>query len=482
MRKLDLRITNARLVDGTGGPSFAGGLAVDDDRIVAVGDVSAFQGGREIDAGGLALAPGFIDVHTHDDRALLVNPTMDCKVSQGVTTVVTGNCGVSLAPLAIDRRPPGPLDLLSPEPADFFADFGTYLDRLDQEPAAVNALCQAGHASLRVGAMADLSRPADEAETKAMRKTLEKALEAGAIGVSTGLGYAPAAAAPTEEIVALASALADGKGIHTTHMRDEADQVSEALQESFAIGRAARVPLVISHHKCSGANNFGRSSETLGLIEAARAEQKVGLDAYPYIASSTILDPHYIAESSRIMISWSEPHPEATGRDLAEIAAEWQVSQEEAVARLQPAGAIYFMMDEADVRRILAYPETMIGSDGLPHDRHPHPRLWGTFPRVLGHYARDEALFALEEAVRKMTQLPARTFGLKDRGRLAPGMAADLVLFDPDAVRDLATFEQPRTPAAGIAEVWTNGRSIWRDGAATGDRPGRAVRLGDLAI
>ncbi len=482
MRKLDLRITNARLIDGTGGPSLAGGLAVDDDRIVAVGEVSAFEGGREIDAGGLALAPGFIDVHTHDDRALLVNPTMDCKVSQGVTTVVTGNCGVSLAPLAIDRRPPGPLDLLSPEPGDFFADFAAYLDRLDQEPAAVNALCQAGHASLRVGVMADLSRAADEGEIKAMRKSLERALEAGAIGFSTGLGYAPAAAAPTSEIVALASAMAEAGGLHTTHMRDEADQVSEALAESFAIGRAARVPLVISHHKCSGANNFGRSAETLGLIDAARAEQRVGLDVYPYVASSTILDAHYIAESSRIMISWSEPHPEANGRDLAEIAKEWQVSEIEAVARLQPAGAIYFMMDEADVRRILAHPESMIGSDGLPHDRHPHPRLWGTFPRVLGHYAREEALFPLEEAVRKMTALPASTFGLADRGRLAPGMAADLVLLDPERVIDRATFEKPQQAAAGIEEVWVNGRSIWRDGAATGARPGKAVRLGALAM
>ena len=480
-RAVDLVIENARLIDGTGGPSIAGGLAVAGARIVAVGEVSDCRGGRRLDAGGLALAPGFLDVHTHDDRALLADPAMACKVSQGVTTVVTGNCGISLAPLAAgDRTPPPPLDLLSPEPQAFFADFGAYLERLEAEPPAVNALCQVGHASLRVAAMARLDRPADAGETAAMRGALERALEAGAVGLSTGLAYAPAKAAPTEEIVALAACLAEGRGIHTTHMRDEGDAIASSLAETFAIGRAAGVPLLISHHKCSGLANHGRAPETLGLIEAARREQRLAIDAYPYPAASTILDESYLEKSARILVSWSLPHPEASGRDLAEIAAEWGLSEAEAVARLKPAGGIYFLMDEADVARILAYPHCMIGSDGLPHDRHPHPRLWGTFPRVLGRYSREQGLFPLEEAVRKMSGLPAATFGLTDRGRLAPGMAADLVLFDPARVIDRATFETPTLPADGIAEVWVNGRSVWREGAVTGARPGRALRLQEL--
>lgn len=482
MTQVDLRITEARLIDGTGSTSAPGGIAVKDGKIVALGDVSAYRAGREIDGTGLALAPGFIDVHTHDDRALLANPTMDCKVSQGVTSVVTGNCGVSLAPLSPSVRPPGPLDLLSADPADFFGDFGAYLDRLDSEPAATNALCQVGHASLRVAAMADLDRPADQGEIAAMRRSLETALDQGAIGLSTGLAYAPASAAPTSEILALAEVMGQGRGLHSTHMRNEGEAITAALEETFRIGREAGVPLVISHFKCSGRKSFGRSAETLGLVEAARQAQRVGVDVYPYHASSTILEAGYIEEAERVLVTWSEAHPEQQGRDLADIAADWGLDPLAAAERLQPAGAVYFAMDEADVQRILAHPCSMIGSDGLPHDSHPHPRLWGTFPRVLGHYARDVGLFSLEEAVRKMTALPASTFGLTDRGTLAPGMAADLVLFDPAAVLDRASFEAPKQAAAGIAEVWVNGDSVWRDGAPTGARPGRAIRRGSLTF
>ncbi len=482
MQSVDLCIRGARLIDGGGGPSGVGDLAVKDDRIVALGDIAGYRGGREIDATGLALAPGFIDVHTHDDRALLSNPTMDCKASQGVTSVVTGNCGVSLAPLSLSGRPPGPLDLLSPQPEDFFDDFESYLARLDSEPAAVNALCQVGHASLRVAAMSDLGRPADAGEIATMRRSLEKALQAGAIGLSTGLAYPPAAAAPAEEVIALAELMGAGRGLHTTHMRDEGDHITDALDETFRIGREARVPLVISHFKCSGQANFGRAPETLGILDAARRDQRVAFDVYPYAASSTILKADYVEEASRVLITWSDPHPEQNGRDLADIAADWGLELMAAAERLQPAGAIYFAMDEADVRRILCHPAGMIGSDGLPHDSHPHPRLWGSFPRVLGHYCRDEGLFPLEEAVRKMSALPAATFGLVDRGRLAPGFAADLVLFDPASVIDRATFADPKQPAAGIAEVWVNGRSVWREGAPTGARPGRAIRRQELSL
>jgi N-acyl-D-amino-acid deacylase len=478
--RADLVIRNARLIDGTGGPSSRGDIAVSGDRILALGDLPAMRGNREIDAAGKAVAPGFIDTHAHDDRALLADPIMACKISQGVTTVITGNCGVSLAPLAIDRRPPPPLDLLGPDPKMFFPEFGDYLGALDRDPPALNAVSQVGHSTLRVGAMDTLDRPATAAEIRVMRGRLERALEAGASGMSTGLFYRPAMAAPTEEVIELARALATVGAIHTTHMRDEADQIADSLNETFTIGRAARVRVVISHHKCAGRSNFGRSSQTLAMIDRARQEQPIGLDAYPYVASSTVLDAERFSLAERVLITWSEPHPAASGRELADIAKEWGVSQSEASERLRPAGAIYFMMDEADVRRILAYPLTMVGSDGLPHDVHPHPRLWGTFPRVLGHYVREVGLFSLEEAVRRMTSLPAAQFGLVDRGSLRPGAYADLVLFDPTTIADRATFEVPTQPAAGIEMVMVNGRVIWQNGAATGARPGRALRLADL--
>ena len=477
--KADLIIRNARLVDGSGGPSRAGDLAVAEDRIVALGALNGLTAAREIDAGGKALAPGFIDAHTHDDRAVLADPPMTCKVSQGVTTVVTGNCGVSLAPLTTGQRPPAPMDLVCEEPAGFFADFAGYLDALDRDPPAVNVAAQVGHATLRVGAMDDLERAAGAGEIKAMRGALEDSLEAGAIGFSTGLFYPPAAAAPTEEVIEIARGLAAFGALHSTHMRDEGDRVLESLEESFRIGREAGAPVVISHHKCTGRQNFGRSAETLARIEAARRAQPVGLDVYPYVAGSTMLASGRALHAERVIVTWSQALPEAVGRDLDEIAAEMGLDRDAAVEALSPAGGIFFVMDEADVRRILAYPHAMIGSDGLPHDRHPHPRLWGTFPRVLGRYARELGLFSLEEAVRKMTALTAAQFGLKDRGLLRPGAFADLVLFDPETVIDRATFDDPKRPAAGIELVMVNGRTVWQDGSHAGNRPGRALRRQD---
>lgn len=483
MSQADLIIRNARLIDGTGGPAFSGDLAVADDRILALGDLSGLHANAELDAAGQVLAPGFIDVHTHDDRALLANPIMANKISQGVTTVVAGNCGVSLAPLNIDRRPPPPLDLIGEEGGMFFADFAGYLAALDNDPPALNALCQVGHSSLRVGAMDSLERPADRGELLRMCEALERALQAGAVGLSTGLFYPPAQAAPTEEVIELARVLKRAGGFHSTHMRDEADHITDSLNETFRIGSEAQVPVVISHHKCAGQPNHGRSPETLAMIHQARMQQPgLGLDAYPYVAGSTMLDASRMMGASKVVVSWSRPYPEVAGRDLAEIAAEMGLSLADTAERLKPAGAIYFMMDEADVQRILAYPHTMIGSDGLPHDEHPHPRLWGTFPRVLGHYCRDLGLFSLEQAVYKMTGLSARQFGLTDRGVLRPGAHADLVLFDPTTVIDRATFDHPKQPSAGIQGVWVNGRQVWDGAAATGARPGRALRLQGLSL
>lgn len=472
----DLIVRNATLIDGTGAPGRPCDLAVAGDRIAAIADSLDLDAAEEVDAGGQVLAPGFIDAHTHDDRAVLVDPAMACKTSQGVTTVVTGNCGISIAPVALEATPPEPLNLICPKQENFFPTFKDYFDALETAPPAVNVLAQAGHASLRAVTMDALDRPATGAEVDGMRELLRQALRDGAAGFSTGLFYAPARAAPTEEIEALAEVLHEEGGFHSTHMRDEGDGVLDSLQETFRIGRSADVPVIISHHKCVGLANHGRSCETLPAIAAAREHQQVGLDMYPYIASSSVLQKRRVADAAQVLITWSDKVEGLEGRDLEEVAAEMGLGIEETVDAISPAGAIYFIMDEQDVRRIMQFPTTMIGSDGLPHDRHPHPRLWGTFPRVLGHYSREEGLFPLEQAVHKMTGLTAKTFGLKDRGVLAEGAFADLVLFDPERIIDRADFDTPSMPADGIARVFVNGRCVWREGQSTGFRPGRPLR------
>ena len=471
----DLLIRHVSLFDGSGTPPVIGDLAVIDSKIMVLGDLGSWSARETVDGDGLALAPGFIDVHTHDDRALLIGD-MTSKTSQGVTSVVVGNCGISLAPLTLRAPPPPPLDLIGAQQDYKYPTFAAYMAALDRQPPAVNAACLVGHSTLRVGAMDRLDRPATSDEIVVMQARLQEALDAGAIGLSTGLDYEPAEAAPTGEVQALVKILKPAGAVHTTHMRSEGDQVIQAMDEAFAIGRATDVPVVISHFKVHGEANFGRSVETLAKFDAQRQHQPLALDAYPYSASSTVLKSQELDEASKVMVTWSTPHPHATGRMLDDIAAEWGCTLEEAAKRLQPAGAVYFAMDEADVRRILRYPHTMIGSDGLPHDAHPHPRLWGSFPRVLGHYARELGLFPMEEAIRRMTSLPAERFGLTGRGRLKQNYAADLVLFDPASVKDRATFENPKQVSAGIVAVWVNGQAVWRDGQSTGARPGRALR------
>ena len=472
----DWILRGGEVIDGRVRPRRRADVAIAGDRIAAVGSVDRVEGAHEVDVTGKIVAPGFIDVHTHDDRALLATPAMAAKASQGVATVVTGNCGISLAPLILDEPPPPPLDLIG-ETADYrYERFAEYLAALDRAPAALNAACLVGHSTLRVGAMSALDRPADEAELARMGERLQEALDAGAVGLSSGLAYAPASGAPATEIQALAGLLQPAGALYTTHMRNEGSAVMDSLEESFAAGRAAGVPVVISHHKTVGRENFGRTAETLPMIASAIARQQAGLDAYPYIASSTVLSASQAERALKVLVTWSKSVPEQAGRELAAIAADWGVSQKEAVERLQPAGAVYWMMDEADVQRVLRFEHTMIGSDGLPHDTHPHPRLWGAFPRVLGHYCRELGLFSLEEAVRRMTGLSAARFGLSGRGILAAGAYADITGFDPETVADQATFEAPATPAAGIEHVFVNGRPVWSEGKPTGERPGRALR------
>lgn len=474
----DTIIRGATVVDGTGRPGFAADVAMDGDRIARIGDLAGINARHEVQAEGLTLAPGFIDAHTHDDRELLSNGAMAPKVSQGVTTVIGGNCGVSLAPSPESSSGPvPPLDLLDATGAWFrYRRFGDYLDALRVAPAATNCAMLVGHTNLRVMEMASLDRPATTAEIERMRAHVALAIEAGAIGVSTGLAYAPAAAASTEEVIEVCRPLTDAGALYCTHMRDEGDHIAASLEETFRIGRALNVPVVISHHKLVGTANHGRSVETLAAIRNQMARQPVCLDCYPYNASSTVLTHALANNSSRVIVTWSKSRPEFAGRDLPDVAREMGCPLPEAIDRLQPAGAVYFRMDDADVNRILKFEPTMIGSDGLPHDVQPHPRLWGTFPRVLGHHSRTLGLFPLEAAIHKMTGLTATQFGLADRGVLREGAYADVVLFDAQRVIDRATFDEPTRPAEGIHTVWTNGAPVWRDGRPTGNRPGQVLR------
>ena len=468
---------NATVIDGTRAPRYEADVAVEEDRIAAIGSLSHAKADIEIDARGKILSPGFIDAHTHDDRLMLSAPEMAPKASQGVTTVVAGNCGVSLAPLVLGKRAaPPPLDLIGDTGWYRFPSFRSFVEELESNPAATNAALLVGHTTLRVGTMQNLDRPASRAEIDSMKNLVDEALAAGAIGVSTGLYYEPARAAPTEEVIEVCRPLSARMALYCTHMRDEGDQVTESLEETFRIGRELGVPVVVSHHKVVGARNHGRSQETLPLISERMKTQGISLDCYPYCASSTILSADRAAISTKTLVTWSTPHPEYAGMDLAVIAGKMNLSIEDTAGKLRPAGAIYFTMDEADVQRVLAFEHTMVGSDGLPHDTAPHPRLWGTFPRVLGHYSRGLGLFPLETAVHKMTGLTAKTFGLKDRGVIRKGAYADLCLFDAGTVDETATFARPIQPAKGIEAVMVNGTIVWQDGKPTGARPGRVLR------
>jgi N-acyl-D-amino-acid deacylase len=476
--RFDLLIRNGTVVDGTRVARYEADIGVRKGRIEKIGNLRKEKSEIEIDATGKIVAPGFIDAHTHDDRLMLSGPEMAPKVSQGVTTVVAGNCGVSLAPAPRGMPKPvtPPLDLMDNEGEWFrFPTFASYVEELKAHPAATNCALLVGHTMLRVQTMDDLDKPASASEISRMQALAEEALSAGAIGVSTGLYYEPACAAPTEEVIEVCRPLTRHQGLYCTHMRDEAAGIMTSLDETFRIGRELGVAVVVSHHKLAGTPNHGRSAETLPFIEKAMRSQRIGLDCYPYCASSTILSHSRVIHASKTLVTWSKPHPEYAGFDLKIISEKMGLGIKETVEKLLPAGAIYFSMDEKDVQSILGFEHTMIGSDGLPHDSAPHPRLWGTFPRVLGFYSRKLNLFPLETAVHKMTGLTAKTFGLAGRGVLKEGFAADVVLFDAGEVDEAATFAKPIQPAKGIDTVIVNGAVAWKNGKPTGARPGQVL-------
>lgn len=469
----DFIVFGARVINGEGTPAYVADIAVVDDQIVAIGDLSHWHTGQTVQAIGKVVAPGFIDPHVHHDEAVLTDPLLTCMTSQGVTSVINGNCGFSIAPLTKAGPLPAPLDLILDDHRERFNSYAAYRTALETNPPAVNTACLIGHGSLRVNEVNDLSRPADKAELARMQIVLDQALSEGGIGLSTGPFYPPARAATTAELTAMAEIAHRHGKLYVTHMRDEGDHVVDALNETFKVGRDAQCGVHISHHKCAGLANHGMSEVTLPLIEQAMRLQDVGLDTTPWTASATMLNSGRHKQATRVIVSESVPYPEMAGHDLADIALEWGVGLDEAVDRLIPASGIFFIMDETDVQRILSFAHTIICSDGIHKGSHPHPRVWGTFPRVLGRYVRDQKLFSLEEAIRRMTSMPADRFGLGKRGRLKVGHFADIVIFNPLTIGERATFEKPVQPASGIEAVYVNGRLVWDGEQATGQRPGK---------
>ena len=467
-------LQGGRIIDGSGAPSWEGDVWIVGDRIQAIGlDLLAGKSLAEVDVvdcQGQVIAPGFIDAHTHDDALVLRDPACLPKISQGVTTVVTGNCGISLTPYQTTAAAP-PLNLLG---VDSFchASFADYAQALQAAQPAVNVVPLIGHTTLRFAVLEDLHQAATPSQRQQMAQLLDECLTHGAFGLSSGLFYAEAYAAPADEVTDLARVVARHGGVYATHLRSEMQTILEAMHEAADCAFDAGVPLILSHHKCAGPAQWGRTRETLPLIELLAARQDVALDAYPYIAGSTVLREDLVDGVIDVLVTWSEPHPQCTGRTLADIAQEWGVDQQQACRRLMPGGACYFQMREDDVERVLAHPRTMIGSDGLPHDRHPHPRLWGAFPRVLARYWRDRGLFSLEEAVHRMTGLTARNFRIPERGLLRAGHWADVVVFDPQIIADTATYDHPISASVGIHAVYVNG--VRSDGPQGDDRAGKA--------
>jgi N-acyl-D-amino-acid deacylase len=522
---LDVLIRGGTVFDGSGALPRPADVAIEGERILAVERLPGAEAGHVIDATGLAVAPGFIDMHSHADFVLPGLPTADSKVHQGFTLEVVGNCGASPAPLTPLRRQDVIDTALTVPPLRWdWTSFGSYLDRLREAGTSLNVAALVGHGTVRIAGMGTGDGRPGPAELEAMQAVVRQAMEEGAVGLSTGLIYPPGVFADTEEIVALARTAGDAGGFYASHIRGEGDTLLVAIAEAIEVGRRAALPVQISHLKASGRTNWPKMAEAIALIERARAEGlDVTADMYPYPAGSTgltallptwahvggrdallarladpagrarlreALDGRGLAADAgwqSIFISGCPAMPRYEGRTLAEIAAERGQPASEAVIDLlhevrADADMILFMMSEDNVALGLRQPWVMIGSDGEgravegPYAAgKPHPRNYGTCPRLLGHYVRERGVVALEEAVRKMTTLPAGKLHLRDRGVLRPGAFADVVVFDPAAVADTATFTDPHRYPRGIPWVLVNGRPVVADGRHTGARPGRVL-------
>ncbi len=481
---MDLVVSNVTIIDGTGAEPFTGDVGVRGDRIAAVASAGELSGSGDIDGTGLVVSPGFIDVHTHDDFAVVLYPEMEFKVQGGVTTCIVGNCGFGAAPRALAALLASALHPGHELPE--WQGYAGYLGYLEREPASVNVAALVGHGVVRGSVMGTDDRRPVTAELAAMCLEIEEGMEAGAVGLSSGLIYEPGRYADTAELIDLCGPVAEAGGLYATHMRDEGTGLLDSVAEALEIGRRAGVPVQISHHKASGPGAWGLVGPSLEMIEAARSEGlDVWADQYPYTAGSTILSAvaAMVDETGpeAIVIASCEPRPEWESHSVADLAREWAIEPAEAVSRILDVApgttVVIHSMDENDVRTVMCHHTTMIGSDGLPTlEGRPHPRLYGSFARVLGHYSRDLGLFPLSEAVHKMTGLPAARFGLTDRGTIAPGRFADLVVFDPASIRDRGTFADPKQYPEGIGQVIVNGRVVVDSGCHTGARPGAVLR------
>ncbi|GAB1456087.1 MAG: D-aminoacylase [Spirochaetia bacterium] len=470
-------IQNALVVDGSGKPARRADLLIDGGVIQAVeARIRAPDGATVYDVSGAVVAPGFIDAHTHDDVVVLEGEN-EAKLSQGATTVVVGNCGFSLAPWVPSSErsePPSPLGLLGEADRFAFPEFPAYFDALACADAEMggrsrdNTVVLCGHSSLRAARVADLGAPARQEELASMERDLEVALDAGCRGLSAGLAYPSALASSRAEVMALARIAFKRGKVFAVHLRNEYEGVWDALDEVFSIGREALggsvepgARLVLSHQKCAGPANRGRAEELLERIERAARDIPLAFDAYPYEAGSTMLEADSARASRRVIITWSRPHPECAGMELAEATESLGLSQEDALEALKPGGGAYFHMDEADVEAILSHPLCMVGSDGLPADTLPHPRLYGTFPRYLRRMVRQAKSLCLEEAVRKITSLPASVFSLQHKGVIRPGADADIVVFRSDVLTDRASWKEPRLTSLGIELVLRGGKPVF---------------------
>lgn len=518
--------TDVDIVDGTGKPAFRGEVGVQNDRIEYVGPVRETHPSKAdvTSLHGAVVAPGFIDVHSHADNAAFLDEDDTSKILQGVTTEILGNCGMTLAPRS--RAHGSALEAYAGRlfPAvswtgHRFADFWSEAER---RGLVTNAAPLVGHGTIRIAVKGMEDSLATKGELQAMKGYLAEALEAGAFGFSSGLIYPPGMFSDTDELIALAQSL---NGAHyVTHMRDEGQTLEESVAEAIAIGREAKVPIQISHHKAAGKAHWGKTVKTLPMMDAARSEGRdIRCDVYPYTASSTMLttclpdwtqaggdaatlellrDPvmrmKIRADLESEAGGWAEdvawqrgdgirigstPDHRFEGKTVSEIARAQGIGPVEALfmvleeERLK-VSVILYSMEEGDVKRVLAYPWTMVGSDGLPPGLGglPHPRLYGTFPRVIARYVRDLGLLSLEQAVHKMTGLAADTFGLKDRGVVREGAIADLVSFDAETIRDVATFDDPIRTPSGIHWVMQSGHIVVRGGQYVGHRQGRRLR------
>jgi len=492
-------LEGGQVLDGTGAPAVTSDVGIRDGRIAELGDLASRKATARIAVRGLVVAPGFIDPHTHARESIFDIPTADNLIRQGITTIVEGNDGSSPLPV------------------------GAYLDSLAAHTMAPNVALFVGHGTVRRAVLGTEDRAATPPELATMEGLVRQAMAEGAVGLSTGLFYVPGSFAPTEEIVALARVAAASGGIYSSHMRNEDDRVVESVRETIRIGREARIPVHISHHKVGGRRNYGRSAETLALMKEARDEGiDVTFDQYPYTASHTsiasivpawarandglarnvaapatrrrvvtemkaFVEMRFANDPSKIQLARCGFDSTLAGKTLADVlAARAATASPDAIADLildlvarGGCSAIFHSFDEGDIERLMASPYGMIGSDGALvrfGESSPHPRAYGTYPRVLGRYVRERRVISLEEAVRRMTSAPAARFGLADRGRVVAGAVADLVAFDPATVNDAATFVEPHQYPVGIPHVFVQGVAVVRDGVVTGARPGMVLR------